>query len=392
MDNITHSLIGISAAEGLIGLRESRGIPVSTRDRVRLWLASTLANNLPDLDVAYTWGRDRLEYLLHHRGHTHTLLLAPFQGILLLALFWFFMRKKEGVPWRSISLLCILGPFLHLLADSWNTYGVHPFWPLDNRWRYGDLVFIIEPWLWIAFLPPIWKRSESLLGKTFSLLPFVSVLLLAWLLPVIQPMAATVLTLVALGWLGAQIMIRSPGVRLVGALGICALVFFSFAAAQARIRSYFPAGGSELVVQSYPANPVCALVFTAGYEGSSYRATAWTASALPGYLPARNCPPMVERHVSADLRPITENNEGGRLSPIGEFVAPRNDLEHIAATCRGRAFLRFARIPFWFRTGSQIYLGDLRFDRNKETGFAEIPLEGECPAREAPWVGRFFPE
>ena len=37
----------------------------------------------------------------------------------------------------------------HLVLDSWNTYGVHPFWPVDSRWYYGDAIFIFEPWLWL---------------------------------------------------------------------------------------------------------------------------------------------------------------------------------------------------------------------------------------------------
>ena len=37
----------------------------------------------------------------------------------------------------------------HLVLDSWNSYGVHPFYPFDMRWYYGDAMFIVEPWLWL---------------------------------------------------------------------------------------------------------------------------------------------------------------------------------------------------------------------------------------------------
>ena len=37
----------------------------------------------------------------------------------------------------------------HIVADAWNSYGVHPFWPFDNRWYYGDAINIYEPWLWV---------------------------------------------------------------------------------------------------------------------------------------------------------------------------------------------------------------------------------------------------
>ena len=34
------------------------------------------------------------------------------------------------------------GTLLHLGMDFLNSYGVHPFWPIQNRWVYGDSVFI----------------------------------------------------------------------------------------------------------------------------------------------------------------------------------------------------------------------------------------------------------
>ena len=37
----------------------------------------------------------------------------------------------------------------HIVADAWNSYGVHPFWPFDNHWYYGDAINIYEPWLWV---------------------------------------------------------------------------------------------------------------------------------------------------------------------------------------------------------------------------------------------------
>ena len=44
-------------------------------------------------------------------------------------------------------------PLLHIGMDFTNNYGVHPFWPLSNRWFYGDAVFIAEPLLWAACAP-----------------------------------------------------------------------------------------------------------------------------------------------------------------------------------------------------------------------------------------------
>lgn len=40
--------------------------------------------------------------------------------------------------------------------DSLNSYGVHPYWPVRNRWFCGDAVYIVEPLYWAA--------TASLLG------------------------------------------------------------------------------------------------------------------------------------------------------------------------------------------------------------------------------------
>ena len=78
MDNVTHSLAGLLLAESAVRLRAHRtGEEPSPRFRLVAALSSMLAANLPDSDLFYTGvGADRLVYLLHHRGHTHTVLIA----------------------------------------------------------------------------------------------------------------------------------------------------------------------------------------------------------------------------------------------------------------------------------------------------------------------------
>jgi inner membrane protein len=39
----------------------------------------------------------------------------------------------------------------HLFLDAFNSYGVHPFYPFQSRWYYGDAIFIFEPWFWLLF-------------------------------------------------------------------------------------------------------------------------------------------------------------------------------------------------------------------------------------------------
>lgn len=393
MDNVTHALIGIGAAELLITTRPK----TLSRARVPLWIASAAANNLPDLDIVLSWGgkSGRLDSLLHHRGYTHTVLLAPFQGLLLLGILWLLWRRKEPRwPWKEISFLAVFGPVLHVLADSWNIYGVHPFWPWNNEWFYGDMIFIIEPWLWLALLPVVWKRSTSLVGRTIPLILLLIITAVSWFHPFVQLLPALAITLGAAAWLYAQKKINDDRVRICGALLICATVFALFGFAQHTVRNHFIGkGGGEIAIMTYPANPFCVAVVTATFEGSSYRADQWIAAPWPKLVGAASCVSFAEKQTFANLQPIPGAETTDAFRPIGEFRSTKAEFDRLASSCRGRAFLRFARIPFWFQLEGRDYFGDLRFARDRKVGMAEIPLGADlgCPRWEPPWTGRFFP-
>jgi hypothetical protein len=68
LDNITHSLAGIAIADAVMGKRAAGA------QRPMLIGAGMIAANLPDIDILYSViTPSPIGYLLHHRGHTHTL-------------------------------------------------------------------------------------------------------------------------------------------------------------------------------------------------------------------------------------------------------------------------------------------------------------------------------
>ncbi|MGH8856369.1 MAG: metal-dependent hydrolase, partial [Telluria sp.] len=158
MDNMTHSLVGLALGELVERALPAPADPALGRTRRRALLATgLLASNFPDLDLFLTALLPApLGYLIHHRGHTHTLLYALPQAALLLALMWLLwpgarrLLGSDGVARRAVLATALLGMVLHLSFDALNVYGIHPFHPFDSRWLYGDLVFIIEPVFWIA--------------------------------------------------------------------------------------------------------------------------------------------------------------------------------------------------------------------------------------------------
>ncbi|GAB3449140.1 metal-dependent hydrolase [Massilia solisilvae] len=162
MDNISHSLAGLALAELVDRSLAPEPDPGRARTRHRLLLVSCwVASNFPDLDLVLTpLAPQPLGYLLQHRGHTHTLAGLLPQAVLLLALLWLWpaaralLRESRATPGATVGLVAA-GLALHLAMDYLNVYGVHPFFPFDARWLYGDMVFIVEPVFWIVLGAPL---------------------------------------------------------------------------------------------------------------------------------------------------------------------------------------------------------------------------------------------
>lgn len=146
MDNLTHSLVGATAAKA--GLE--RLSPGAT-------LLCILAANSPDADVAILLFGDRWDYLQHHRGITHSIIGTAFLALLLPLIFYAVDRlwaRLRGHPpktqFRGLLIASLIVSATHPLLDWTNNYGVRPLLPWSPRWFYGDLVFIIDPFLWVV--------------------------------------------------------------------------------------------------------------------------------------------------------------------------------------------------------------------------------------------------
>jgi inner membrane protein len=175
MDNLTHSLVGLVAAKA--GLE--RLSPGATA-------LCILAANAPDADVFVGFLGDRWTVLQHHRGITHSLFGTACLAIiipLIFALADFLFSRIRGRP-RAVNLkgLLVAGIIVsatHPLMDWTNNYGVRLLLPWSEHWSYGDLVFIVDPFIWLvlggtAFLLTSSTRVQKLwwiaLGTVTTLL------------------------------------------------------------------------------------------------------------------------------------------------------------------------------------------------------------------------------
>lgn len=156
MDNLTHSLVGLAAAKAGLG----RVSPYAT-------FVCVAAANLPDIDLV-ALARGPTFYLQHHRGITHsivgTLALAVAFPLLCYAAERVWARARGREPRSRLKglLLCsLLLTASHPLLDWTNSYGVRPFLPWDDRWIYGDVLFVIDPWVWLVLGGACFLLAES---------------------------------------------------------------------------------------------------------------------------------------------------------------------------------------------------------------------------------------
>ncbi|QCB54775.1 metal-dependent hydrolase [Sphingopyxis sp. PAMC25046] len=147
MDNLTHSLVG--ALLGQMGLKKKSGLAMPTL---------IIAANLPDIDAGCAiYG---IESLAMRRGITHgpiALLVLPLilWGLMLAFDRWQTRRGKrpaERLPVDKGWLLALayIGCLSHPALDWLNNYGIRLLEPFSPRWFYGDSIFIIDLWIWIA--------------------------------------------------------------------------------------------------------------------------------------------------------------------------------------------------------------------------------------------------
>lgn len=341
MDNLTHTLFGLALAR--TGLN-SRG----------RWVAPVMmcAANLPDLEWRGMPWSSRADYLLHHRGVTHSVLGMAVTSLLLALAVWAAGRMKPAwfrePPRFAFALCCtVLSVYSHLLLDGLNAYGIRPWLPFDGSWYYGDMAFIVDPWMWLllgggivlAAPPRGWERRAWLLlaGLTSSVVLYGANVKLI-------PMAAAAVWFVLLAGIfsGAAVLLRyaasSRPARV--ALGLWAVylcvLFAASRASTAQARAAAPGLGAPVLDHfRTSASPMPAVPWRFQVTASDdRRVESFGVDALHG---------EVERHA-----PMAT----GLDDPA---------LPSCAGTTAYLVWRVFARHPIVTREGEELVLGDARF-------------------------------
>jgi inner membrane protein len=200
MDNLTHSLVGLTAAKA--GLEKLS--PGATT-------LCVLAANAPDSDIVVLAFGDRWTFLHHHRGITHAVVGVISLAIILPLIFYgvdrLWSRYKDQPPktkLKGLMLASFIASATHPLLDWTNNYGIRFFLPWSQQWSYGDLVFIVDPYMWLIlggavflltarsmFLKVIWGVIGTL--TTFLVvasprsggLPYPTLIAVSWIVTIV---------------------------------------------------------------------------------------------------------------------------------------------------------------------------------------------------------------
>jgi len=97
----------------------------------------------PDLDFVIGF-LGPAEYVLHHRGVTHSLLLMPLWAVPLSWILAKILREPGG--WKALYGVCVLAIGTHIAGDWITSFGTMVLAPLSD-WRAGiGTTFIIDLW------------------------------------------------------------------------------------------------------------------------------------------------------------------------------------------------------------------------------------------------------
>ncbi|HEY8909180.1 MAG TPA: metal-dependent hydrolase [Desulfosporosinus sp.] len=138
MDPITHGLIGIA-------LSTLSGHAIQLNDPV--FLGCTLGAMLPDIDIiAHVKGR--LNYLLKHRGASHSLIALTGMALGLSTSLYLIYPSTS---WTTVFFWTLMGTMSHGIMDLLNSYGAELLWPFSRKKITVDMIMLTDPVVLFSF-------------------------------------------------------------------------------------------------------------------------------------------------------------------------------------------------------------------------------------------------
>lgn len=340
MDPITHTLVGAALAQ------------TGLRNRTRYAAAALVIGAvLPDIDGLCMLGGTDFS-LGCRRGWTHGVLAMAVMPALLAGVLVLIDRLRGGFrpPADKAALLSLsyIALLTHPLLDWMNNYGVRLLMPFDQRWFYGDVLYIVDPWIWLLLGGAVFLAySKRGLG--------LAVWLVGWLLSAVLIWTALPAELLPakLAWsAGASVFLllrlrrsffaERPAARIAKAMLAVTVVYVGLTVISARYARRWvmdELARRGTVVAQLMVGPVAATPFTrdvivrtpGGYRYGTFE-----------FLPS----PRLS--LEDAVTPLPQE------SPVVREVLAAPDY---------RGFVSWARFPIAEVEGDQVFLMDARFAR-----------------------------
>jgi len=328
---------------------------------------------------------DRWDYLQHHRGITHALVGTAFLALLLPLIFygadrlWARLRRQPPkTKLRGLLLASVIVSATHPLLDWTNNYGIRFLLPWDARWFYGDLVFIIDPLLWVVLGGAAFLLASK---TTISKFIWVAVAAIITSLIVASPRAGDLpnQSLIVALWIGA----------------VMALIFLYVIGARERWGPKIAFVAFAVVLAYWSA---LAFLHSQAVERGWEEANRIAApngesvsrhAAMPTLANPLRWDFVFETDQATYRFPVALNSQtpAGRIirypKPSGNLAAA---LDTVSQQKPARVFLGFARFPVAAlnnpscTTQTLVQLADLRYTepgRSRGTFAVELPVD--CP-------------
>jgi inner membrane protein len=156
MDTLTHALSGALLARATAPAQsDEKTLPLGRRLLIGFFAAAA-----PDLDYVINFVGP-VEYILHHRGLTHSIFLLPLWALLLA---WLCAAIWRDRPWKAYFGICAMGIGIHIAGDWINSFGTMMLSPFSDA-RIGiGTTFVIDLWFTGIILAGLlagaaWRRS-----------------------------------------------------------------------------------------------------------------------------------------------------------------------------------------------------------------------------------------
>jgi len=382
---VTHAFVGAAMAECAV----PQG--AAARTRVAMISLGVVAANAPDIDLVYTnIIEEPLGYLLHHRGHSHTLPGLVAIGLVIWAGLRLLPATRLAVQGTERRWIVLIAAALasHLLMDTANGYGTHLFYPFSSGWVYGDAVFVLEPWCWTLLgttlaLNARWRARAAISVITLVLVGAAGGIGL-------MPHVMVLVMLAGAGLAALAVRTWERRSRAAAVLIAVAVIFLAMpSVSRIAKRTARTLGGVadgnvvDVLADANPGVPWCwsVLILEKAGDGPprSLVARRATLSLLPRVWSAASC---------ASARLAAGSGYGVPASSAivwhRRWEIDVDALRALAAgDCRVRAWLQFGRVPYV--EGGRIR--DLRFETPVGQNFTPMSLDGGsgCPRYLTDW-------